>query len=139
MITLLKLIIIGFVAGAILAAAGKIIRIVTGNKAEILLYNMDYMPFIKRWSDKWITGIIFHYTTCIASAVVLFYMLIPFGWELNIWPYVLVYTAGSAALYFLSLLTDKPPASDSFSSWFYWTFSHAIFGFAVGFLIKLWV
>ncbi|WP_213809795.1 hypothetical protein [Jeotgalicoccus sp. WY2] len=139
MITLLKLIIIGFVAGAILAAVGKIIRITTGNKAEILLYNMDYMPVIKRWSDKWITGIIFHYTTCIVSAVVLFYMLIPFSWELNIWPYVLVYTAGSAALYFLSLLTDKPPASDSFSSWFYWTFSHAIFGFAVGFLIKLWI
>ncbi|WP_026858832.1 hypothetical protein [Jeotgalicoccus psychrophilus] len=139
MITLLKLIIIGFVAGAILAAVGKIIRITTGNKAEILLYNMDYMPVIKRWSDKWITGIIFHYTTCIVSAVVLFYILIPFSWELNIWPYVLVYTAGSAALYFLSLLTDKPPASDSFSSWFYWTFSHAIFGFAVGFLIKLWI
>ena len=139
MITLLKLMIIGFVAGAILAAVGKFIRITTGNKAEILLYNMDYMPVIKRWSDKWITGIIFHYTTCIVSAVVLFYMLIPFGWELNIWPYVLVYTAGSAALYFLSLLTDKPPASDSFSSWFYWTFSHAIFGFAVGFLIKLWI
>lgn len=139
MITLLKLIIIGFVAGAILAAVGKIIRITTGNKAEVLLYNMDYMPVIKRWSDKWITGIIFHYTTCIVSAVVLFYILIPFSWELNIWPYVLVYTAGSAALYFLSLLTDKPPASDSFSSWFYWTFSHAIFGFAVGFLIKLWI
>ena len=139
MITLLKLIIIGFFAGAILAASGKLIRMITGNKAEILFYNMDYMPIIKRWSDKWITGIIFHYMTCIISAVVLFYMLIPFGWEMNIWPYVLVYTAGSAALYFLSLLTDKPPAANSFSSWFYWTFSHAIFGFAVGYLIKWWV
>lgn len=139
MITLLKLIIIGFFAGAILAASGKLIRMITGNKAEILFYNMDYMPIIKRWSDKWITGIIFHYMTCIISAVVLFYMLIPFGWEMNIWPYVLVYTAGSAALYFLSLLTDKPPAANSFSSWFYWTFSHAIFGFAVGCLIKWWV
>lgn len=139
MITLLKLIIIGFISGLILASAGKIIRLVTGNKAEILLYNMDYMPVFKRWSDKWITGIIFHYMTCIVSAVVLFYMLIPFGWEQNIWPYVLVYTVGSAGLYFLSLLTDKPPASNSFSSWFYWTFSHAIFGFAVGFLIKWWV
>ncbi len=139
MITLLKLIIIGFFAGAILAASGKLIRMITGNKAEILLYNMDYMPIIKRWSDKWITGIIFHYMTCIISAVVLFYMLIPFGWEMNIWPYVLVYIAGSAALYFLSLLTDKPPAANSFSSWFYWTFSHAIFGFAVGCLIKWWV
>lgn len=139
MITLLKLIIIGFFAGAILAASGKLIRMITGNKAEILFYNMDYMPIIKRWSDKWITGIIFHYMTCIISAVVLFYMLIPFGWEMNIWPYVFVYTAGSAALYFLSLLTDKPPAANSFSSWFYWTFSHAIFGFAVGCLIKWWV
>ncbi|CAD2079802.1 hypothetical protein GCM10007275_12460 [Jeotgalicoccus coquinae] len=139
MITLIKLIITGFISGAILAATGKTIRLVTGNKAEILLYNMDYMPVFKRWSDKWITGIIFHYMTCIVSAAALFYMLIPFGWELNIWPYILVYTAGSAGLYFLSMLTDKPPASNSFSSWFYWTFSHAIFGFAVGALIKWWV
>lgn len=135
----LKLIIIGFISGMILAASGKIIRLTTGNKAEILLYNMDYMPVLKKWSDKWITGIIFHYMTCIVSAVVLFYMLVPFGWENNIWPYVLVYTGGSGVLYFLSLFTDKPPASDSFSSWFYWTFSHAIFGFAVGSLIKWWI
>src|SRR5699024_2732914 len=89
----LKLIIIGLISGMILAASGKIIRLTTGNKAEILLYNMDYMPVLKKWSDKWITGIIFHYMTCIVSAVVLFYMLVPFGWETNIWPYVLVYTA----------------------------------------------
>ncbi|CDZ98903.1 hypothetical protein BN1048_00022 [Jeotgalicoccus saudimassiliensis] len=139
MITFIKLIIIGFLSGLILAASGKVIRLITGNKAEILLYNMEYMPVFKRWSDKWITGIIFHYMTCIVSTVVLFCMLIPFGWEMHIWPYILVYTAGSAALYFLSLLTDKPPAFNSFSSWFYWTFSHAVFGFAVAVLIRFWV
>ena len=139
MITFLKLIIIGFISGLILAATAKIIRFTIGSKAEILLYNMDYMPVIKRWSDQWITGIIFHYVTCISSVVVLFYMLIPFGWETNIWPYVLVYTAGSGVLYFLSLFTDQPPAPNSFSSWLCWTFSHTVFGLAAGLLIKWWI
>src|SRR5699024_4497605 len=87
----LKLIIIGLISGMILAASGKIIRLTTGNKAEILLYNMDYMPVLKKWSDKWITGIIFHYMTCIVSAVVLFYMIVYFGWDMKIWSLFIVF------------------------------------------------
>lgn len=139
MITFIKLILIGFISGVILAGAMKVVRLITGNKADILLYNMDYMPILKKWSGMWITGIIFHYVTCISSAVVLFYMLIPFGWEMDVWPYVLVFTAGGGVLYFLSLFTETPPASNSFPSWFNWTLSHAIFGLSVGFLIKWWI
>lgn len=139
MITFLKLILIGIISGVILASVMKFIQLITGNKANILLYNMDYMPFLKKWSGKWITGIIFHYVTCILSAVVLFYMLIPFGWEMEIWPYVLVFTVGGGILYFLSIFTETPPASNSFSSWFYWTLGHAIFGLVIGLLIQAWI
>lgn len=139
MMTFIKLILIGFVSGVILAGVMKVIRLITGNKADILLYNMDYMPILKKWSGMWITGVLFHYVTCIASATVLFYMLIPFGWEMEVWPYVLVFTAGGGVLYFLSMLTETPPASNSFSSWFYWTLGHGIFGLSVGFLIQWWI
>lgn len=72
--TFLKLVVIGAISGGILAAVMKVICRITGNKADILLYNMDYIPILKQWSDKKITGILFHYGTCIASAVVLYYL-----------------------------------------------------------------
>ncbi len=133
--TFLKLIVIGTISGVILAAVMKLVRKVTGNKADILLYNMDYIPGLKQWADKWITGVIFHYVTCIASAVVLFYMLIPFDLEYAIWPYIFVFSLGGGILYFLSALTPTPPDYEDWISWFNWTASHSIFGFSVGVLI----
>lgn len=139
MVTFLKLIIIGVASGLILAAVMKIIRKTTGNKAYILLYNMDYMPVIKRWSDKWITGVAFHFATCICSAVVLYHLLVPFGLELAVWPYIFVFTMGGGILYFLSALTEKPPSHNDFAAWFNWTFSHGIFGMSIGYLISIWI
>ncbi|GAA3713918.1 hypothetical protein GCM10022378_00910 [Salinicoccus jeotgali] len=139
MITFLKLVLIGFISGVLLAAIMKTVRKVTGNKADILLYNMDYIPVLKQWSDKSITGILFHYATCISSAVVLYYILLPLGLESLVWPYVVVFTAGGGALYFLSALTETPPSKDDAAAWFYWTLGHAIFGFAVGGLIAIFI
>lgn len=139
MLTFVKLILIGIASGVILAGIMKIIRKVTGNKADILLYNMDYMPGLKKWSGYWITGVLFHYATCIASAVVLYYLLFPFGWEMGVWPYVLVFAAGGGILYFLSALTKTPPAYNDCAVWFYWTFGHGIFGLSIGLLIKFWI
>ena len=139
MIIFLQLVLIGAVSAIILGGVMKILRKLTGNKADILLYNMDYMPVLKRWSDKWITGVIFHFATCICSAVVLYYLLILFGLELTVWPYVLVFTAGGGILYFLSVLTEKPPAYNDFAAWFSWTFGHCIFGISVGYLVSIWI
>ncbi|WP_373446012.1 hypothetical protein [Salinicoccus bachuensis] len=135
----LKLVVIGAISGVILAAVMKVICRITGSKADILLYNMDYIPILKQWSDKKITGILFHYGTCIASAVVLYYLLIPFGWGMDVWPYILVFTVGGGILYFLSALTKTPPAPNDFMAWFYWTLGHGIFGLSVGLLIRLWI
>lgn len=139
MITFVKLILIGITSGVILAGMMKIIRKMTRNKADVLLYNMDYMPGLKKWSHYWITGVLFHYATCIASAVVLYYLLLPFGWEMDVWPYVLVFAAGGGVLYFLSALTERPPAYNDPAAWFYWTLGHSVFGLAIGFLIKFWI
>lgn len=139
MATFLMLVIIGAISGFILGLVMKIVRILTGNEAEILLYNMDYIPILKRWTDKSITGLAFHYMTCTVSAVVLFYLLVPLGFERDIWPYVLVYAAGGGALFFLSRLTPTPPSHKDVAAWINWTVSHAIFGVSVGLLIYLWI
>lgn len=139
MATFLMLVIIGAISGFILGLVMKIVRMVTGNEGEILLYNMDYIPILKRWADKNITGLIFHYMTCIVSAVVLFYLLVPLGFEKAIWPYVLVYSAGGGVLFFLSMLTPTPPSHKDVAAWVNWTVSHAIFGVSVGLLIYLWI
>lgn len=139
MVTFLSLVIIGFIAGIILALIMKIICTNTGNKADVLLYNMDYMPVLKKWSDRWITGVVFHYVTCIASVVVLFYILNFFNLEVHIWPYIFVFTIGGGCLYFLSTLTSTPPAYNDVAAWFYWTLGHGIFGLVAGLLIALWL
>lgn len=137
--TFLMLILIGAISGIILAGVMKLVRIVTGNKADILLYNMDYIPVLKQWDHLKVTGLIFHYVTCIASAVILYYLLIPFDLVYAIWPYIFVFTLGGSILYFLSALTRTPPDHRDWISWFNWTASHSIFGFAVGVLIFWWV
>ena len=139
MIIFIKLILIGIISGIILAGVMRAFRLMTGSKADILLYNMDYMPFLKKWSDYWITGILFHYATCIASAVILFYLLVPFTREMTVWPYILVFAAGGGVLYFLSALTETPPDWNDASAWFYWTFGHGVFGLAIGLLVRFWI
>lgn len=139
MVIFSKLVLIGFISGVLLAAIMKIIRKTTGNKADILLYNMDYIPVLKQWSDRSMTGILFHYATCISSAVVLYYILLPMSLELAVWPYAVVFTVGGGALYFLSALTETPPSKNDTAAWFYWTLGHALFGFAVGGLITIFI
>ena len=105
MIIFIKLILIGIISGIILAGVMRAFRLMTGSKADILLYNMDYMPFLKKWSDYWITGILFHYATCIASAVILFYLLVPFTREMTVCrTYWFLQQAGA---YFISLVHSQ--------------------------------
>lgn len=137
--TLLLLVLIGTISGTILAGVMKLVRVATGNQADILLYNMDYIPVLKQWADKRSTGLIFHYVTCISSTVILFYLLLPFKLEYAIWPYIFVFSLGGGILYFLSALTRTPPDHEDWISWFNWTACHSIFGFSVGVFVFWWV
>jgi hypothetical protein len=139
MITFILLILIGIIGAFGLSLFMKLVRILTGNKAEILLYNLDYMPGLKKWRHIPAAGITFHIFTCIASVFVLFYLLRLVGWEYYILPYVAVYTAGSALLFFLSALTKKPPAYTDGYAWLHWTAGHGLYGIIVGVLVRLWL
>lgn len=128
---------IGIVAGAVLEISLKIVQLITGNDAYILLFNLDYMPVLKQWNDTIGAGAAFHYLTCIGSVLFLYFLLRPFRLQYRILPYVLVYGGGGGLLYFLSALTDTPPAWNDFMAWFWWTGGHAIFGLVSGGLIRL--
>lgn len=134
-----QLIGIGIASGIILAVLMQLVFTLTGNEAYILLYNVDYFPIIHIFKDSAWFGFAFHLVFCIASVIGLFYIATFFGWQYSIWPYVTVYTAGSGVLYFLTLLTDKPPAADDGTSWFFWTAGHFVFSLAVGWMIRLFV
>ncbi|WP_252504112.1 hypothetical protein [Sporosarcina sp. Marseille-Q4943] len=135
----LQLIGIGIASGIILAILMQLVFALTGNEAYILLYNVDYFPFIHIFKDSASFGFAFHLVFCIASVVGLFYILTFFDWHYSIWPYVAVYTAGSGVLYFLTLLTEKPPAADDGMAWFFWTAGHFVFSLAVGWMISRFV
>ncbi|MBY0223226.1 hypothetical protein ABZ756_14555 [Mammaliicoccus sciuri] len=133
-----KLIIIGTIAGIALALFLKVIQILIGNQAYVLLFNFDYVPVIQDWEPQLLVGYLFHFITCIVSAVALFYLLRIIQREYLISPYVLVYTVGGGILFSLTGLSEQPPAITDGAAWFYWTAAHAVFGLIVGGLIKNW-
>lgn len=133
---LLKLIFIGMFAGLILAGILILLHLWTNNPAYILLFNVDYIPLLKDLGPKPMIGIIFHFTFCIISVVGLFYILKMINQERQVLFYVIVYTSGSAILYFLTVLSTRPPFVTDLSAWIYWTIAHAIYGLIVGLFVK---
>ncbi len=130
---------IGVAGGTVLAALMQLIHVAAGSEAYMLLYNVDYWPVIHVFQDVPGFGLAFHFVFCIASVIGLYYILVLFGWQYKLWAYTAVYTAGSGILYFLTLLTELPPAADDPAAWFYWTASHFVYSLVVAELIILFV
>lgn len=136
---LLKLITIGLIAGFVLNLVLKMVMLFTGNTAYVLLFNFDYIPLVNDLRPVWFFGYVFHYLTCIVSVIALFYILKPWELQKTIVPYVLVYTIGGGGLFFLTALSEQPPASNDVMAWIYWTIAHAIFGYVAGLMVKKWM
>lgn len=136
---LLKLTTIGLFAGIVLMLVLKIVLVVSGNTAYILLFNFDYIPVVKDLKPIWLFGKVFHFLTCIVSVIALFYILKTWNWEKRIFPYILVYSIGGGVLFFLTSLSNQPPASNDLMAWIYWTVAHACFGYVVGAGVKRWM
>lgn len=136
---LLKLTTIALVAGFVLMLILKVVMAITGNTAYVLLFNFDYIPVVKDLKPVWLFGYIFHFLTCIVSVIALFHILKTWNWQKVVFPYILVYTMGGGVLFFLTSLSDLPPAANDVMAWVYWTMAHAVFGYVVGGLIKKWM
>lgn len=117
----------------------KIVFVLTGNTAYILLFNFDYIPILNALEPVWLFGYVFHFVTCIVSVIALFYILKTWNIQKKIWPYIIVYSIGGAALFFLTALSEQPPAADDVTAWIYWTLAHAVFGYSVAALIRKWM
>jgi len=136
---ILKLTSIGVVGGVVLILILRIVLAVTGNTAYVLLFNFDYIPVVNDLKPVWLFGYVFHFVTCIVSVIALFYILKARNWQKVVLPYILVYTIGGGALFFLTALSEQPPAANDAMAWIYWTLDHAVFGYVVGVLIKKWI
>ena len=135
----IKLTAIGLFGGLILMIFLKLIILFTGNTAYILLFNFDYIPVINNLRPVWFYGYVFHYVTCVVSVISLFFILKHWQVQRKIYPYILVYTLGGGALFFLTALSPQPPAANDFIAWLYWTIGHSIFGLVVGLSVKKWM
>lgn len=133
---LVKLAIIGVMAGTVLAAFLKIIQLLTGKQSYVLLFNMDYIPLLKNFDAVFGMGYLFHFVFCIVSVLFLYYLLKLFRKEKSMIAYIILFTLGSATLYSLTALTEQPPSITDFSAWGYWSLGHTLFGIVVGFLVK---
>jgi len=136
---LMKLATIGLIAGVILILVLRIVLVLTGNTAYILLLNFDYIPVINDLKPIWLFGYVFHFLTRIVSVMALFYILKTWVLQKSTLTYLLVYTIGGGGLFHLTALSDQPPASSDVMAWVYWTLAHAVFGYVVVALIKKWI
>lgn len=133
-LNLYKLVIIRIITGIVLASLMYGIYFFTGNEAYILLYNVDYIPILQYFQQSTLFDLIFHFSFCIVSVVVLFYLLQKWDLAFRYTPYLIVYTGGAAVLFFLSALTERSPSPTDRMAWFYWTFSHLIYSIIVIYL-----
>lgn len=135
----IKLFSISILGGIILMVVLKIVMLLTGNTAYILLFNFDYVPLLKDLRPVWFFGYLFHFVTCTVSVFALFYILSATKYQKKIWPYVTVYTLGGGALFFLTALSPQPPAPTDLMAWIFWTLGHGIFGYTIGLSISKWI
>lgn len=135
---ILKLTTIGLFAGLVLMLVLKLVMTLTGNTAYVLLFNFDYIPILNELKPVWLFGYLFHFLTCIFSAIGLFYILKTWKMQYVVWPYIVVYSLGGGALFFLTGLSPQPPASNDVWAWIFWTIGHAVFGYVIGLCVKKW-
>ncbi|MEI3606315.1 hypothetical protein SPD48_11470 [Pseudogracilibacillus sp. SE30717A] len=136
---IVKLAVIGIIAGIILALFLKIIQSLTNNQAYNLLFNTDYIPFLNELYPKYLVEVLFHFITCIMSVIVLFYLLKLFNLQFKLMPYVLIYTAGSSILFPLTALSERTPDLSDYSAWIYWIIGHMIYSVIVAIMINKWI
>src|SRR5699024_11685826 len=107
----MKLIIVGVLAGTVLAESLRLLYLTTGINSYNLLFNFDYVPFIGMYSDTagW-TGMAFHYTVCIGSVIVSYYLFKKYRIEKDMLPYVSLFFFCSLILYFITFFLVVLPA-----------------------------
>lgn len=79
-----------------------LVHLFTGNEVYILLFNIDYIPLLRDFRPRSFVEIVFHFITCIVSTVGLYTLLKIIRREQQLISYFVIYTAGSAFLFFFN-------------------------------------
>ncbi|HLQ95565.1 MAG TPA: hypothetical protein VK108_04200 [Pseudogracilibacillus sp.] len=131
--------IIGVIAGVFLAVFLRVMQQLTGSQAYILLFNVDYIPILNALYPASLIEAAFHFGTCVASTIFLYYFFRFFHLEKKVIAYAAVVFMGSGILYFLTVLSPYTPPITDVLSWVYWVIGHIIFSVIIGGSIKKWL
>lgn len=134
-----KLMGIGMVSGSLLAFFLKLIQLLTANRAYHLLFDVSYIPLLKKLKPVWLSGGIFHFGTCMGSIIVLYEVLSLFRMEKSIFSYLIVIGTGSAILFILTFFANDTPGITDFSAWIYWVLGHLLFALVTAILIQKYI
>lgn len=132
-------ILIGLISGIVLAAFMKIPQVLWGIKAYNLLFEVSYIPVAKQLRPVWVIQGIFHFSTCIFSLSILYYILAYFQKELRLIYYIVIVGVGSSVLYFLTLFPDNTPSITDPVAWVLWSIGHVLFSITGWVLIRTWI
>ncbi len=136
---ILRMIAVSTVGGIVLLAVVYFFKWLHVSKAYDLLLNFEYVPVLGALHHFELARFAFHFGTCIVSTIVLYYIVKALHIEHRLLSYIIPITLGSAVLYFLSALTDAPPAPFDFVSWGIWVFGHLIYSIIIAYGMKFYV
>lgn len=134
-----QFILIGLISGLILAVFLKFLEIWTGSLAYRLLFEVNYVPVFNRIYPRYVAEIIFHFSTCIFSIVILYNILKLKNWEKSVTAYLIPIGIGSSALFLLTLWAHHTPEITDYKSWVFWIIGHVLFALSAVTMIKKWI
>ena len=130
---------IGLISGVVLAVFLVIPQILWEVKAYNLLFEVSYIPLLNKMRPVWLIQGVFHFTTCVFSLCILYYLLAYFKKETYLWFYITIIGIGSSLLFFLTLLAENTPPITDYVAWLFWTLGHVLFSITGWYLIQLWI
>jgi len=137
-----KSVLYGIVSGIVLTIFMKMIEQLTLYKVYTLLLNVDYIPILNRYQFSEIIEVGFHIAISIVLSLSL-YLLIIYLKMVSRTKMFFLCTAVcifiGAALFPTTALSNRTPSVTSLPSLFYWLAGHALYGYALGYLLAGWI
>src|SRR5690625_7123914 len=87
----------------------------------------------------WLIQGIFHFTTCIFSLCILYYLLAYFKKETYLWLYITIIGIGCSLLFLLTLLAENTPPITDYVACLFCPLGHVLFSFTGWYLIKYFI
>ncbi|MFS0576061.1 hypothetical protein AB1K83_10515 [Sporosarcina sp. 179-K 3D1 HS] len=126
----------GIIAGLVLSFSFKLIEQWKAVKVYTLLLNVDYIPFLNRFTYPESVEVGFHLLVSVFVSLVLFLLLreIRTSYHKLIVSMVVSLLIG-AAYYPMTVLSERTPQLTDLAALLYWLAGHAVFGLLLGWML----